>query len=167
MKSTIWLLAIGACVLAGCHSPAQEQAQQTAAAIQDAMKTYGPPQVATSEGGYGMQAVVDNKPWKATGMMEINPSNEDFIRGTGGGVELGFYVDTEHVILGKERPLGEGHSADLTVGDDSWHAIKGGYTIDRATPALIAGRFHFTALKFQSSEMLEVTNGVFRAVPKG
>lgn len=166
MKRTIWLLALGTCVLAGCRSPAQDQAQQTAAAIQDAMKTYGPPQVATSEGGYAMQAVVDGKPWKAAGMMEINASNNNLIRGTGGDVQLGFYVDTEHPNLGKERPLGEGHSADLMVGDGSWHAIKGGYTIDKADPALIEGRFHFTAQKFQSDQTLEVTDGAFRVVPK-
>jgi hypothetical protein len=166
MKYTTWLLVFCVCFLAGCHSPAQDEAQRTAAAIQDAVKTHGPPQVATSEGGYGMQAVVDGKPWKATSMMEINASNDNFIRGTGGGVELGFYVDTEHVSLGKERPLGEGHSADLTVGDGSWHAISGGYTIDKVDPALIAGRFHFTARKFQSDQTLEVTDGAFRAVPK-
>jgi hypothetical protein len=166
MKYTTCLLAFGVCILAGCHGPAQDEAQRTAAAIQDAMKSHGPPQVATSEGGYVMQAVVDGKPWKATGMMEINASNDNFIRGTGGGVELGFYVDTEHVNLGKESPLGEGHSADLTVGDGSWHAISGGYTIDKIDPTLIAGRFHFTARKFQSDQTLEVTDGAFRAVPK-
>jgi hypothetical protein len=153
--------------MAGCQSPAQEQAQQTAAAIQDAMASYGPPMVDTSDGGYTLQAVVDGKPWKATGMMEINASNEHFIRGTGDQIQLDFYIDREHPYLGKERPLGEGHSADLMIGDGSWHAIDGSYTIDKADPALIEGRFHFTAQKFQSSETVEVTDGTFRVVPKG
>lgn len=167
MKPAIWLLALGTCVLAGCHSPAQDQAQQTAAAIQDAMKTYGPPQVATSGGGYVMHAVVDGKPWQAVHMMEINASNEHFIQGTGDGAQIGFYIDTDHAVLGKERHLGEGHSADLMVGDRSWNAIKGGYTIDKLDANNIEGRFHFTAQAFQSNDTMEVTDGVFRAVPKG
>jgi hypothetical protein len=167
MNKTRWIAVLAVCVLAACQSPAQEQAQQTAAAIQDAMKSYGPPMVDTSDGGYVLQAVIDGKPWKATRMMEINGSNEHLIRGTGDEVQLGFYIDSEHPYLGRERPLGEGHSADLMIGDGSWHAVKGGYTIDKVDPASIEGRFHFTAQKFQSSETLEVTDGTFRAVPKG
>ncbi len=165
MKPAPILLLAACCMLAGCHSPAQDQAQRTAAAIQDAMKTYGPPQVATSEGGYVMHAVVDGKPWQASQMMELNGSNEHFIQGTGDQVQLGFYIDTDHAVLGKERHLGEGHSADLTVGDGSWHAIDGGYTIDRLDAKNIEGRFHFTAQKFQSSDTLEVTEGRFRVIP--
>lgn len=167
MKPAIWLLALGTCALAGCHGPAQDQAGQTAEAVQKAVQAHRPGEVATSsDGGYSLQATVDGRPWKATDMMEINASNDNFIRGTGGDVQLGFYIDTEHPYLGKQRPLGEGHSADLTVGGGSWHAIGGGYTIDKAEPALIEGRFHFTARKFQSDQTLEVTDGAFRAVPK-
>lgn len=166
MKSTTWLFVLGACALAGCHSPAQEQAQQTADAIQDAMKTFGPGQVATSEGGYAMTATIDGKPWNASSMMEINRSNEHYIQGSGDDAKLGFYVDTDHPYLGHERKLGEGHSADLMVGDRSWHAIDGGYTIDKADATLIEGRFHFTARAFRSTDTMEVTDGVFRAVPK-
>lgn len=166
MKYAPLLLSIICCTLAACHSPAQDQAQQTAAAIQDAMKTYGPPQVATSEGGYVMHAVVDGKPWQAVHMMELNASNEHFIQGTGGQVQIGFYIDTDHAVLGKERHLGKGHAADLMIGDGSWHAIEGGYTIDKLSAKNIEGRFHFTAQKFQSDQTLEVTGGTFRAVPR-
>ena len=167
MKYAPLLLSMICCVLAACHSPAQDQAQQTAAAVQNAMKTYGPPQVATSKGGYVMQAVVDGMPWKATSMMEINASNEDFIQGTGNGTQIGFYIDLEPHRPDRESKLGQSHSADLAIGDGSWHAIKGGYTIDKADGGLIEGRFHFTAQKFQSDQTLEVTDGTFRAVPKG
>lgn len=165
MKSALILLLAACCLLGGCHSSSQGQAQQTAAAVQDTMKAYGPPQVATSEGGYAMHAVVDGKSWKAAQMMAINAANENFIQGTADEVQIGFYIDLDHPYLGKERPLGEGHSADLTIGDGSWHAIKGGYTIDKADPALIEGRFHFMAQKFQSSDTLEVTDGRFRVIP--
>lgn len=164
-RAAVCLLA-GICLLTACHSPAQDQASQTAAAIQETMQAHRPGEVATAEGGYAMRATIDGKPWKATGMLEINASNEHFIHGTGGDVQLGFYIDVDRPSLGKERRLGEGHSADLTVGDRSWHAIKGGYTIDKASAALIEGRFHFTAQAFQSTDTIEVTGGVFRAVPK-
>lgn len=167
MNNARWLFVLAVCVLAACQSQAQDQAQKTAAAIQDVMKTYGPPQVATSEGGYAMHAVVDGKPWQAIRMMEINASNEHFIQGTGDEAQIGFYIDTDHAVLGKESHLGEGHSADLMVGDRSWHAIDGGYTIDKLDAESIEGRFHFTAQAFQSSDTMEVTDGVFRAVPKG
>ena len=167
MRYAPLLLSMICCTLAACHNPAQDEAQQTAAAIQDAMKTYGPPQVATSEGGYVMHAVVDGKPWKASRMMEINMSNEHFIQGTGNGTQIGFYIDLEHHRPDHENKLGLGHSADVAIGNGSWHAVEGGYTIGKAAPSLIEGRFHFTARKFQSDQTLEVTDGVFRAVPKG
>lgn len=166
MKYATLSIALACCLLGACHSPAQQQAQQTAAAINDAMQTYGPPQVATSNGGYAMTAVIAGKPWNATSMMAFNESNDTYVNGTGGDVRMSFQIDRERPALGKERPLGEAHAVDLTVGDRSWQAISGGYTLTRVDDEVVEGRMHFTAQAFQSSDTLEVTDGFFRVLPE-
>lgn len=166
MKYATLSTALACCLLGACHSPAQEQAQQTAAAIQDAMKTYGPPQVATSSSGYTMTAVIGGKRWNAAGMMAFNASNDTYVNGSGGDIRMSFQIDKEHPALGKERRLGEGHAVDLTVGDRSWQAISGGYTLTRVDDKVVEGRMHFTAQAFQSSDTMEVTDGFFRVLPE-
>lgn len=86
-------------------------------------------------------------------MMEINQSDTHYIHGKGDGIQMGFYIDRDHISIGKSHKLGEGYSADLDLeGDKLMSARKGKYIITKANEKLIEGTFHFTAGTFQSDE---------------
>lgn len=62
MKQLFYFLLICLAIQqAACQSPAKKQAQKTADAIQDVMKTYDPREVATSESGYSIKETIDGK----------------------------------------------------------------------------------------------------------
>lgn len=147
-----------------CQNSAQSQAEETANAIQSATKTYGPGQVATSENGYEMKATIDGKTWTAKSMMEINESNDDYIRGDDGKTQIGFYMDRDHVRLNKPRKLYKGHSADLAIGDNLMHAVSGEFVITKMDENVIEGTFHFSASSAINGKKAEVTNGTFRVM---
>lgn len=163
MKVSTIALCLAAVLLFGCKSPAQQQAEKTAGAIRKTMKAYGPPEVATSENGFLMKATIDGKPWKAESMMAINPSNTGFVHGAGAEVQIGFYIDRDHIAIGKPRELNESHSADLDLGGDNLlSAREGAYIITYSDNNKIEGTFHFKAASPFSDKKPEVSKGFFR-----
>lgn len=149
-----------------CNSPAQNEAESTAKAIDQAMQDFGPGQVAVSPNGYLMKAMVDGKPWEAKSMMQINGSNENYVRGVNADTEISFYIDRDHMVVGKPRKFYEGHVANFSIGDQIMSGHQGEWVITRADDNAIEGTFHFVANGFQSDKTSNVTNGFFRVLLK-
>lgn len=167
MKHTFLILLLAfTSVLAACQNTPHQKAEQTAHAIQNVMKTYGPPSVATSGSGYTMKAIIDGKPWSAKSMMEINSSNNEYIHGDDGNTQISFYIDRDHIRVNKPRKFYVGHSADLAIGDNLMSAKSGEWIITKADDKVIEGTFHFAASSSITGKKAEVTNGSFRVLLK-
>lgn len=163
MNHTVLILLLAfISLLVACQNTPQQKARQNANAIQEAMKKYGPPEVATSAGGYMMKAVIDGKPWTAKSMMEINPSNNEYIHGDDGNTQISFYIDRDHISVNKPRKFYTGHSADLSSGDNLMSAKSGEWIITKADDKVIEGTFHFSASSAATGKKSEVTKGSFR-----
>ncbi|MCO6497672.1 MAG: hypothetical protein J5I50_08425 [Chitinophagaceae bacterium] len=167
MKQTILIaLLTFSAVFISCQNAAQEKAKETANAIQETMTTFSPPQVATSADGYFMKATVNGKPWVAKSMMEINASNTEFVRGDDGQIQIAFYIDRDHIRVGKARKFYSGHSADLNVEDNLMSARSGEWIITKSDDSVIEGTFHFSAESTINGSKGEVSNRTFRILLK-
>lgn len=96
--------------------------------------------------------------------MEINESNDDYIRGDDGKTQISFYIDRDHINVGKPRKFYTGHSADLTSGDNLMSAKSGEWIITKADDKAIEGTFNFSASSSITGSKGEVTNGSFRVL---
>lgn len=153
---SVFLFAI---LVVACNNTSKNEAQQTANAIENTTKTFGPPQIATSDNGYFMKATVNGKSWVAKSMMEINESNSEFIRGDDGHTQIAFYIDRDHIKVGKSRKFYLGHSADLSIGVNLMSAQSGEWIITKADNDVIEGTFHFSA-----KSSIDGTTGKYKTV---
>lgn len=168
MKRSPFLPFILTCIiLVSCQSSEQKEAQKTAETISNVMTALGPKTAATSNAGYSMRATIDGRQWTAKKMYEINESNTEFVHGSNGNIQIGFYISRDFIKVGNSHKLGEGYSADLQLGGDNlMSAVSGEYIITKATDQIIEGSFHFKAKEFQSDKTKEVTEGFFRILLK-
>lgn len=119
----------------------------------------------STEGGWTMTALIDGKPWKATGV--YSPALSSRITGVYKESKISM-PDPARLTAGLKINFGEHNVVDFSPVDnpDFWGSRSGQMEITKVTGDWAEGKFSFTATMRGSNQKIEVTNGFFRISSK-
>lgn len=157
MKQTISILLI-ATVISSCGNSQQTKAVEQAAQIQSAIK---PGSVATTTGGYTMNAKINGSDWVASSMMP--PDAAGRIVGYYKKQYIGLPYSKSNLTAARKIVLSEDETADIFLDDGcSYPLTKGEIEITKIDSSWAEGKFFFTTTCSSTNKTVKVTDGFFR-----